>query len=107
MRVKGLSKSLSMQAENDVELFSSIFEIQKIHNYETVSKDIYAARNGTKTFVLTDFDGGLALVDVVPSGNVKVEMLKRDSIKKLLEIKRGILVPIEESLVGAALPAGP
>ena len=107
MRVKGLSKILSREAANDLDLFSALFEIQKVHNYENISKDIYAAKNGTKTFVLTNFEDGLALVDVIPSGNVKIEMLKRNSIKKLLEIKKGIVVPLDDSIAGSALPTGP
>lgn len=107
MRVKGMARSLCQQAENDMELFSALFEVQKIHNYETVSKDLFAAKNGSKTFVLTSFGDGFALVDVIPAGNVKVEMLKRDSIRKLLEIKRGNFMPMEDSLVGSALPMRP
>ena len=39
--------------------------------------------------------------------NIKIEMLKHDSIKKLMEIKRGNLIAIEDSLAGSALPFRP
>jgi hypothetical protein len=107
MRVVWISKSLNKEVESDIELFSKLFELQRANSVELVSRDIYAARNGANTFVFTDFKGDMALVDVVPAGDVQLQMLKGNSIKKLMEVKKGNTVLIENSLVGSALPTRP
>ncbi len=107
MRLIGISRSLVKEVESDVVLLSELFDIQRIKSVEHVARDIYAARDGGKTFVLTDFNGGKVLVDVIPAGDVQVQMLRGNSIKKLMEIKRGEIMLIENSLVGSALPTRP
>jgi hypothetical protein len=107
MRVVWMSKSLNREVETDVSLMSELFELQRAGPAEHVVRDIYAARNGKNMFVLTDFRGDMALVDVLPVGDVQTEMLKGNSIGKLMEIKRGNLVLVEDSLVGSALPTRP
>lgn len=107
MNVVWMSRSLNLEAESNVELLSKLFELQRLQSAERVVRDIYAAKNGSNTFVLTEFKGDMALVDVVPAGDVQMQMLKGNSIKKLMEIKKGEMVLIENSLVGSTLPTRP
>lgn len=108
MRIKGMSESFNREVESSVELLSKLFDLQRVKSVERVRGDVYAAGDGDVTFLLTDFQGDLALVDMLtPSEDVMMEALKGDSIKKLMEVKRGKIVLMERSLAGAALPPRP
>jgi hypothetical protein len=99
---------LAFEVETDIEMFSKFFELQKLTEVVIVSHDISAVSNDETTFLLTDFNGRRILVDIIPTtNNIKLEMLKGDSIRKLLEIKRGGLVAVEDSIAGNAVPSGP
>ncbi|MBR9689347.1 MAG: hypothetical protein GOV01_00410 [Candidatus Altiarchaeota archaeon] len=108
MHIRGLSKSLNSEAESNVELLSKLFELQRLKSMEQISSEVFAAPNGTSTFLLTRFEGEMALFDIIPTkGDIQMTMLKGNSIKKLIEIKKGKMVLLENSLAGSALPVRP
>ncbi|MBR9680419.1 MAG: hypothetical protein GOU98_01185 [Candidatus Altiarchaeota archaeon] len=108
MRINYLSKSLNDEIESNVDLMSKFFTLQKITACEKINEDVLAAPNGDSTFLLTNFEGGIALFDVLDvKDNLQIEMLKHDSIRKLIEIKKGKVVHLKNSLVGSVLPTRP
>ncbi len=108
MCIFGVSKTLVKEVENNLELFSKFFDLQNTKIPHRVSSNIFAAETAKNTFILTNFEGKKVVVDILPlTENVKIEMLKHNSIKKLIEVKKGNLIAIEDSLAGSALPFRP
>jgi len=108
MRINSISKSLNRELESNVHLMAKAFEIQKLKKYEHFNRDVIIAPNGDSTFLLTNFNDGVVLFDIIPvKTNLSLEMMKRGSFKKLIEIKKGRVVPLKSSLVGSALPTRP
>jgi hypothetical protein len=108
MRIIGMAKSLNEEAEGDVELMAKLFDLQRVKSAEKVTRDMYVSRQGACAFVLTDFEGEMALVDVVrASDDPMFGILKGNSIKKLIEVKKRKVVLMEDSLAGSALPPRP
>ena len=108
MRISGISRTLVKEVENNLELFSRFFDLQNTKSAHRVSSNIFSAETEKNVFILTNFEGRKIVVDILPiTENVKIEMLKHNSIKKLMEVKRGNLIAIENSLAGSALPFRP
>ncbi len=102
MRIRGISRSFAREVMSSMELYAQLFELHSLKP-RRISGDMYAAENGRYTFLLTHSGDDFIVVDALPlSGNVRLEVLKNGSIKKLMEIKRGSFLPFDELLGGAA-----
>ncbi|HDR53266.1 MAG TPA: hypothetical protein ENN60_01145 [archaeon] len=102
MQIVGLSRSFAQRAESDLELFSKLVGLQGAEEPVMLTRDIYLAKNGKGTFVMTQQHGGFVVLDLVETKeNMKAELVKRGTFGTLVEVQRGKVLPLDKSLAGS------